>query len=235
MSLLSVLSYALVPAAATVAGGVFAAAADVGDRFRSVVQHLAAGVVFAAAASELLPDVMGRQAPAEVAAGFAVGVGLMLGLRALTRRMERRTAGSAAGLAATIGVDVLLDGTLLGIAFAAGRREGLMIVAALTMEMLFLGLSAAVSLPDVSSRRLIGLTVGLALTLGLGATAGTLVSSVVSSGALEVLLSVGLVVLLYLVTEELLVEAHEAEETPLATTAFFAGFLALVLLDMLTA
>lgn len=49
---------------------------------------------------------------------------------------------------------------------------------------------------------------------------------------MEMLLAAGLVALLYLVTEELLVEAHEAEETPITTAAFLVGFLVLALLRM---
>ena len=40
------------------------------------------------------------------------------------------------------------------------------------------------------------------------------------------MLSFGTAAMLYLVVEELLVEAHEVEHTPLAAGAFFAGFLA---------
>ena len=43
----------------------------------------------------------------------------------------------------------------------------------------------------------------------------------------------GLVALLYLVTEELLVEAHEVPEIPMTTAAFFVGFLALLVIEML--
>ena len=39
--------------------------------------------------------------------------------------------------------------------------------------------------------------------------------------------------LLYLVTEELLVKASKVPETPVSTTLFFVGFLAIFLLDML--
>lgn len=44
------------------------------------------------------------------------------------------------------------------------------------------------------------------------------------------LLSFGAAALLYLVTEELLVEAHETKDTPLITSSFFLGFLILMLL-----
>jgi len=41
----------------------------------------------------------------------------------------------------------------------------------------------------------------------------------------------GLIALLYLVTEELLVEAHETPDRPWVTAMFFVGFLALLLLE----
>ncbi len=39
------------------------------------------------------------------------------------------------------------------------------------------------------------------------------------------ILGFGVASLLYLVTEELLAEAHEEPDTPLVTSTFFAGFL----------
>jgi ZIP family zinc transporter len=45
-------------------------------------------------------------------------------------------------------------------------------------------------------------------------------------------LSFGLAALLFLVTEELLIEAHEETETPLLTLSFFVGFLLFLLLGM---
>ena len=44
-------------------------------------------------------------------------------------------------------------------------------------------------------------------------------------------LSFGLMALLYLVTEELLVEAHEKPDSPLISAMFFIGFLALLTLE----
>lgn len=45
-------------------------------------------------------------------------------------------------------------------------------------------------------------------------------------------LSFGAAALLYLVTEELLVEAHEVPKTTLSTAMFFLGFLILLIIDM---
>ena len=46
------------------------------------------------------------------------------------------------------------------------------------------------------------------------------------------MLAFALAALLYLVTEELLAEAHETPDVPLVTALFFAGFLRFLLLGM---
>jgi ZIP family zinc transporter len=45
-------------------------------------------------------------------------------------------------------------------------------------------------------------------------------------------LSFGLAALMFLVTEELLVEAHEEPETPLSPAMFFVGFLLFLIVGM---
>lgn len=51
---------------------------------------------------------------------------------------------------------------------------------------------------------------------------------------LAAVLAFGAAALLYLVTEELLVEAHEATETSVLTAMFFVGFLVIFILEGLT-
>lgn len=67
----------------------------------------------------------------------------------------------------------------------------------------------------------------------MGAVVGVLLLSGLSGAALSAALAFGAAALLYLVTEELLVEAHEVLETPLTTALFFAGFLALLIIEIL--
>ena len=50
---------------------------------------------------------------------------------------------------------------------------------------------------------------------------------------IDALLAFGVAALLYLVTEELLVEAHEGKETPAQAAMFFLGFILLFVIDML--
>jgi len=70
----------------------------------------------------------------------------------------------------------------------------------------------------------------LALLLPIGALAATPVAAM-SAPIIAAFLSFGLMALLYLVTEELLVEAHEKPDSPLISAMFFVGFLGLLLIE----
>lgn len=236
--LLQVLLFALLPVVATIAGGVVATYRQPGPRVRSGIQHFAAGVVFAAVAVELLPDVVHRRAPVAAVVGFALGVGTLLALRRVTERLgadEARAGRTPTGLIVATGLDVTIDGLLIGIGFAAGAKQGVLITVALTLELLFLGLAVAAALGAAGARRgrVIGTIAGLAALLLVGATIGTVALGGLTGATLEIVLAFGCAALLYLVTEELLVEAHEVPETSAITAAFFGGFVLLLVIDML--
>ena len=219
--------YTLIPAAAAIVGAAFATFARPGPVVVSAIQHFAAGVVFAAAASEILPDLKHGGSPWPIAVGGAIGVGTML----LVKRLEDWVKGPA-GLLTTIGIDILIDGLVLGIAFTAGAKAGLLLTLALTIEVLFLGLTVANELGEFASSRLkvVGLTSCLVVLLPLGALLGGPISTL-PAPILTGFFAFGLIALLYLVTEELLVEAHETPDRPWVTAMFFTGFLLLLLLE----
>ena len=222
-------SYTLIPAAAAVVGAAVAVNLRPGPVLVSAIQHFAAGVVFAAAAGEILPDVKHAGSPWAMLVGGALGVAAML----LVRILEKRVKGPA-GLMSVTGIDILVDGLVLGIAFAAGAKAGILLTVALTIEVLFLGLTVANELGEggTSKARVVGLTAALVVLLPLGALLGGPVATL-PAAIRGGFLAFGLIALLYLVTEELLVEAHETEDRPWVTAMFFAGFLLLLLLDEL--
>jgi len=219
--------YTLIPAAAAIGGAVVAVNARPGPIVVSAIQHFAAGVVFAAAAGEILPDVMHRGSPWATVIGGAIGVIVML----LVKQLERWARGPA-GLLTAIGIDILIDGLVLGIGFAAGPKVGLLLTIALTIEVLFLGLTVATELGEtITSRaRIIGITTALVVLLPVGALLGAPVGAL-PGPVLTGFFAFGLIALLYLVTEELLIEAHETPDRPWVTAMFFAGFLALLVLE----
>ena len=233
-----ILSLTLIPVAATILGGTFASFRTPSEKVRSFVQHFAAGVVFAVVAGELLPEITREHRPLGVAIGFAIGVLLMLAVRQFAEKREgpaeSRSGGGNIGLLAAVGIDVFIDGLLIGVGFAAGAQVGTLLVVALTLELLFLGVSVASSLGQAGTPRgrSILTIAGLSLLVIVGALIGGTVAQGLSGLALEIVLSFGAAALLFLVTEELLTEAHEVKETPWITAAFFAGFVALYLLEL---
>ena len=85
----------------------------------------------------------------------------------------------------------------------------------------------------MSSRvKIIAATTGLGLLLPAGVLLAAPVATL-SPVVIAAFLSFGLMALLYLVTEELLVEAHERPDSPLISAMFFVGFLALLVLEEL--
>jgi ZIP family zinc transporter len=221
--------YTLIPAAAAILGAAIAANIRLSQTVTSAIQHFAAGVVFAAAAGELLPDIMHQGSPWATVIGGGLGVIAML----LVKQLEGWVKGPL-GLLVAIGVDVFIDGLVLGIAFAAGQKVGLLLTVALTLEVLFLGLTMAGELAETTTSRIrvVATIAALMLLLPVGALLGAPVGAfppVILTG----FFAFGLVALLYLVTEELLIEAHEVPDRPWVTAMFFAGFLALLVLEEL--
>ncbi|MFN8111342.1 MAG: transporter [Thermoleophilia bacterium] len=227
-SVMSAIAASGAPLVATVAGAVAATVRTPSAHLRGGVQHVAAGAVFAAVASELVFELVSARRVWPIVIGFGIGTLLMLVVRQVAERVEASGEGTAAvaGLITAIGVDVFMDGLVLGIGFAAGSRGGLLLTFALTLEMVFLGLTVATALGGerVAAGRVVGTTAAVALLLPVGAllgsTAGHLSHNVVLG-----LIAFASAALLYLVTEELLVEAHNAPDGPVATGAFFLAFL----------
>ena len=236
------LVFFLIPTLAGVASALFGLAWKPSAQVRSGVQHFAAGIVFAAVASEIIPEILERNFVVAFAIGFPLGVALVVALRQLDRLMQRRRAASgstqaagAMGIVAPVAVDLSIDGLLVGVGFISGTGMGRLLAIALTMEMMFLGLSVAQMLTKhgYARRQAATMTVGLAfvpITVGLltitflGGLSGT---------ALVILLSFGSAALLYLVTEDLLLEAHESNpnDSIWVTALFFVGFMAVILVE----
>lgn len=229
------LLYTLIPVAAAALSGVVATIRIPGEQTTSAVQHLAAGVVFAAAAIELVPGVV-HSAPIPAIVGFAAGIVIMFVLRYASEVAERRvghgSSGLALGLIATTGIDFLIDGVVLGAGFASDDgNTGLLLTIGVTLEYLFVGLSVAAAVPTQAPWILIALPTGLALLTVGGAAIGIAALNGAPQPVMAAVLGFGAVVFMYLVTEELLVKAHEQGETAFGSATFFVGFLCYLLIE----
>jgi len=248
------LRYAAVPVVFTVVGAAVGVYWPAMERWRAHVLHLAAGVVFSVVAVELLPEIQRRALVWDVVIGFALGIATMLVVDRVLDRIrgdddgddggdtsgarETPDPGASAGLplslVVAVGIDFVLDGVLLGVGFAAGARIGILLALAEAAEQLSVGLALAGELRVSRMRgtRILLLVSALGSLVFVSAVVGATMLAGLQGGAMEIVLSFGAAALLYLVTEELLREAHEQRETPLATMMFFIGFLAFLVIGM---
>ncbi len=242
------------PVAAAVIGSIIALVRPPKPRVVSGIQHFAAGVVLAALVGEIMPELQAEHQLLWAIGGFAAGALLVLALGAYGRKTEADAEAAAhreaahglrvkslakvatkalpIGMLAAMAIDLLLDGVLIGVGARLGFTQALVLTIALTLEILFLGLSLMGELTDAGLTKVrAGLvSVALGLVTAVGAIGGAALLRDASEQVMSAVLAFGAAALLYLVVEELLVEAHEEKESVGLGAMFFLGFLAVYIL-----
>ncbi|MDD5406726.1 MAG: hypothetical protein PHE73_07325 [Sulfurovaceae bacterium] len=217
----------LIPAIIASLGGFLAVFWNPSHHTRSHIQHFAAGVILAALAVEILPEIGREHAHWWVlVSSFAIGGILMYIMKLWTMGLEAKNEhgkGLNYGLIAAVFMDVSVDGFLIGAGFAANGETGLVLALGLSVELLFLGLSLISDV--IKGWRVVMMSVLLALTVLAFSLLGYYLLAGASVDIISAILSFGVAALLYLVTDELLVEAHIIEEKPSSTLWLFTGFL----------
>ncbi|WP_261899445.1 ZIP family metal transporter [Mycobacterium marinum] len=234
------------PVIAGIIGGAVAVVRTPSTALVSGVQHFAAGVVMAAVATEVLPDLRARGPLWLIILGFSAGVALLVGFRQFEDHGPHgededghddvRAGGQVpVGFLAVVAVDLFIDGLLVATGATVSRRTAIIITIALTVEVLFLGVSVALRLTrsGVPKARAAALTGGVSLATAVGGVLGALVLANAGGTVLTLVLAFAAAALLWLVVEELLVEAHEGEERAWMAIMFFAGFLILYSLGVM--
>lgn len=232
-----VLTYVLAATAAGLLGGLVALFWAPSVRARSAIQHFAAGLVIAAVASDVIPEIERVGSTAGILGGFAAGGLVMIGLKWLVLRFEKREARRGRlpiGLSAAAGFDTFADGAIISAGFSTGPDVGSLLAIALAIELAFLTLSVGSEFQKTRKKRWRGpaVTAAIALMLPLGALAGGWSLKDASSATVAAAMAFGAAALIYLIAEELLVESIQAEESLLSTAMLFAGFLVVLALKL---
>lgn len=237
----TILLYTCIPLVTFIAGGVLATFKKPNPAFRSVILHFAAGVIFSVVAVELLPDIVEKHQPIFVVLGFLLGIGLMLLIKKFAEKEENLHKTTELdpkiplAFVVAIGVDIFIDGLLLGIGFATGEKAGMLLAFAIALEMFSMGMAVASELGNegIPKKRAVVHIISLSSLFIISAVLGGTFLQNLGDNWMEMVLSFGLSALLYLVTEELLVEAHSEEDKPIYTATFFLGFLLFLILGMI--
>jgi ZIP family zinc transporter len=232
----SAVLYSLFPVASALVAAACAVIFQKSDRVRCFMQHLAAGVVVAAVTVELVPDLMHRRSPISTALGFSLAVLVLVALKRMEDNTDNAVPAVPKTYIAATGIDLLLDGFVIAIGFAAGAKQGKLLTVALTLELASLGLALIGELlgRQLSRWKAFTITAGVSCLLLIGSAVGAMILKHLSPSLLTAALGFGVAALLFLVTEELLLEAHKQEDTSTTTVIFFAGFLSILILDMVS-
>ena len=224
----------LFPIVAGIIGSFVAVRRTPPDSLVAGVQHLAAGVVMAAVAVEVLPDLRERGPLWLVVIGFCCGVALLVILERFEGD-EPEAGAVPVSFLVVLGVDLFIDGLLVGAGAVVSTGTAIVVTIALTLEVLFLGVATSLQLTaaGVARTRAALITSSLTVLIGIGAVLGALVLPRAGSATLTVVLALAAAALLWLVVEELLVEAHETPHRPWMAVMFFVGFLTIYCLEVL--
>ena len=219
--------YALIPCIASLVGGAIGSTCQIGRSVISALQHFVAGVVVAAASTELLPRILGDDKHWSMVIGFVLGVVAMLLIEeAANSLMKKRSIGLVIGSL----IDLFANGLLIALAFIAGLRSGLLIAASLSFCAFFLSLTVMIALKERGIPRLFPLLL-LAAMLPFGAfIGGHIVMRLPPMIFLETI-SFGVAALLYLGIQGLLGEAHKQRESVWVSASFFLGFILIYLIQ----
>lgn len=238
-TIINILPLILIPTLVTIAAGIIASFYNASKNLQSVILHFAAGVVFSVISVEIIPDIIKIHKPLYIVIGFCLGIVTMLTIKYLLDHDEEKESDSpkrfSFGMLSGVAVDLGIDGFILGIGFVAGQAQGTLLAIALTFELLSLGLATASNLKANGLKRskIIGIIVLLAAFFMFCAIIGATLLNHLPDTWQEVVLSFGLAALLFLVTEELLVEAHEEKEKPYHTAVFFLGYLIFLIIGIM--
>jgi len=228
--------FALFPAAGVLAGAILAALFPINKIVKFLVQHFVSGIIFAVVAAELVPLLLDGQANWTITWGFAVAVIFVLGMHAFSHRIkERKQMGTIPySLTSAVGVDLFLDGLLVGVAFVAGEETGALVAISLTGCSFFVAFALMGQLKKrrVATKVVTWIILISALLVPLGAFVGASVVALLPTNWFYEVVAFGIAALIYLALEEFFLEAHEEVHGGWLCSAFFLGFLIILLISI---
>ena len=224
--------YAAIGGVSVLAGAVTATRLRLTPRVRSLVQHAAAGTVLAGLVVDVFSKLLAR--PQQVwftALGMVAGLVAMLLIRSGFDSGQGDDDG-VGSLVVTVLSDIVVDGVLIGLSAALGAATGLLFAIALAPEMGLLGVTATESVGDRWPRWRVMVIAAIVAAAITGAGALGWVVAGLPVAVTTTVLGLGASVIIYLIMEELLREAHELATSTVEVAVLFAFFLPFFLIGV---
>lgn len=229
-----VVALAALPAAANFVGGVVSEVVDVSEKALSVALHLAAGIVFAVVGIELMPEALtGSPAWVPITAFAAGGAGFIVlehGLGRIKARLGAKGARTGPlAIFSGVSLDLFSDGVMIGTGTVLNPTLGLLLALGQVPADLPEGFAAVATLrrAGIGRAQRLALAASFVIPTLLGAALGYLALRDAPQLITVSILAFTGGVLISVVVEEMLSEAHEGQTSrwdPLYLTAGFALF-----------
>ncbi|KAB7623430.1 peptidoglycan-binding protein [Alkalilimnicola sp. S0819] len=198
------------------------------ERRVSIALHGAAGIVFAVIAVELMPRVLENTKPWIVVLGFCIGGVLSIVLKQVVKRVQAQRGGKAGPWMIYIAVstDLFTDGLLIGTGSAVSFSLALLLAVAQVLADIPEGFASIANFRSqrIPRRTRVLLSLGFAIPILVAAIGSYWLLRDASSAWQMGILSVATGMLVVLAVEDIVPEAHESEDFPLATGAVIGGF-----------
>ena len=229
--LISVLLLALLPAAGNFAGGVLSELRRPSARNLNRALHLAAGVIIAVVAVEVMPEAIGATASWILALAFVLGGSLYVLVETGVTRWQRGREGSAGSGAwmvyVAVAADLFGDGLLIGAGTAVSGELGLLLAVGQVIADVPEGFAVIANFRDKGVGRARRLLLSASFAIPVVGAAGLAYFALRNQGEAAQRTALVFVSGLYLLaaTEDMLEEAHEsAGDTRWSAFSFLAGF-----------
>lgn len=226
-----VLLLAALPAAGNFVGGLLAEVLNVSDRALSLALHLAAGIVLGVVGLELMPEALtATPAWVPIMALAAGGLGF-IGLERLIDSVRRRLGGRDGesgpwAIFAGVGLDLFSDGVMIGAGTVINPTLGLLLAVGQVPADAPEGFAAIATLrrAGVPRGKRILLAVSFGIPVLVGATLGYFILRTAPELVTVSVLAFTGGILLCVVIEEMLTEAHDVATSRLGPVVLTAGF-----------
>ena len=225
---IQVLALAMLPALGNFFGGLIAEIWKTGNKTLSRALHLAAGIVVAVVAVELLPEALGGAPAWVVVLGFCLGGAAFIGIdHVISRIIGGEDKAGPWVIYAAVFVDLFSDGLMIGVGSTVSFSLALVLAIGQVTADIPEGFATIANFRDKGVKR--GKRILLAASFASATLIGGSIGYWLLRGQSEVLqltaLSFTAGLLILAAVEEMLKEAHETTDDTRYTAAFFiAGF-----------
>lgn len=232
----------IVPISSAIFGTIIGNKFDISRKIMSSLQHLVVGMIFAAISIEFIPQItsinMTQITRIAIIFGLFLGATLMIIIRSnldknvIVQKFEDIDKIPIKYIIA-IGIDFLMAGILIGIISASTKNKISIIIIAICVEIFFLGMTVGIQMKVLKTNMFYFAVTAFIILIIFGFTFGYVLTSLFKHHPIYfILLSFSLASIIWLITEELLLDADRGNIISIVgSTLLYLGFIFIIIIN----